>query len=62
MILSKLFQMQLFTQMIGSVPADYICHKKPKYSSVFYVDRACVRCIDDLHADNNDSWVHGGKP
>ena len=57
--------MQLFTLMIGSIPADYICCKKPtavKYSSIFVVDLACVRCIDDLHADDNGSWVHGGKP
>jgi len=51
--------------MIGSVPADYICHKKStaiKYSSVFVVDLACVWCIDDLCSDDNGSWVHDGKP
>ena len=22
----------------------------------------CVRCIDDLRADDNGVWIHGGKP
>ena len=57
--------LQLFTLMIGSVPADRICCRKPTavtYSSVFVVDLTCVRCIDDLRADDNGVWVHGGKP
>ena len=56
---------QLFTLMIGTVPSDRICHKKPTsvtYSSVFVVDLSCVRCIDDLRADDNGVWTHGGKP
>ena len=56
---------QLFTLMVGTVPADRICHRKPTsvtYSSVFVVDLSCVRCIDDLRADDNGVWVHGGKP
>ena len=32
------------------------------YSSVFAIDLSCVRCIDDLRADDNGVWVHGGKP
>ena len=56
---------QLFTLMIGTVPADRICHRKPTavtYSSVFVIDLDCVRCIDDLRADDNGAWTHGGKP
>ena len=56
---------QLFTLMIGAVPADCICHRKPTsvtYSSVFVIDLLCVQCIDDLRADDNGVWVHGGKP
>ena len=26
------------------------------------VDLSCVRCIDDLRADDNGVWIHGGKP
>ena len=51
--------------MIGSVPVDHICREKPTavtYSSVFVVDLSCIRCIDDLCADDNGAWVHGGKP
>ena len=51
--------------MIGTVPANHICHRKPTsvtYSSVFVVDLSCVRCIDDLHADDNGAWIRGCKP
>ena len=51
--------------MIGTVPDERICHQKPtavRYSSVFVVDLSCVGCLDDLRADNNSVWVHGGKP
>ena len=51
--------------MIGGIPVDRICHKKPTavtYSSVFVVDLNFIRCIDDLRADDNGAWVHGGKP
>ena len=57
--------LQLFTLAIGSVPANRICCRKPTavtYSSVFVVDLTCVRCIDDLRADVNGVWIHGGKP
>ena len=56
---------QLFTLMIGTVPANRICHRKPTSvtcNSVFVVDLSCVRCIDDLCADDNGAWIHGGKP
>ena len=56
---------QLFTLMIGTLPSDHICHRKPTsvtYNSAFVVDLSCVRCIDDLRADNNGVWMHGGKP
>ena len=56
---------QLFSLMIGAVPADQICHRKPTpvtYSSVFVIDLNCVRCIDDLRADDNGAWTHGSKP
>ena len=26
------------------------------------IDLSSVRCIDDLHADDNGVWIHGGKP
>ena len=57
--------LQLFTLMIGSVPANRICCRKPTavaYSSIFVVDLTCVCCIDDLRADDNGVWIHGGKP
>ena len=56
---------QLFTLMIGAVPAERLCNKKPTsvtYSSVFVVNLLCVRNIDDLRADDNGAWIHGGKP
>ena len=56
---------QLFTLMLGKIPADHICQRKPTsvtYSSVFVVDLTNVRCIDDLRADDNGVWCHGGKP
>lgn len=28
----------------------------------FVLDLSCVRCIDDLCADDNGVWMHGGKP
>ena len=51
--------------MIGTVPADRICHRKPTsvtYNGVFVVDLSCVHCIDDLRADDNGVWTHAGKP
>ena len=42
---------QLFTLMIGTIPADRICQRKPTsvtYSGVFVIDLSCVKCIDDL--------------
>ena len=56
---------QLFQVMVGEVPQDRICRRKPTgvtYSSVFVVDLSCVSCLDDLRADDNGVWVHGGKP
>ena len=56
---------QLFTLMIGTVPADRICSRKPtsvRYGSVFIVDLSCVKSILDLRADDNGVWLHGGKP
>jgi len=56
---------KLFTLMIGTIPADHICQRKPTsvtYSSVFVVDLSCVKCIDDLHTDDNGVWMHGEKP
>ena len=56
---------QLLTLMIGSVPPDRICTRKPTgviQNSVFVVDLSCVRCLEDLRADDNGVWVHGGKP
>ena len=56
---------QLFTLMLGTVPADKICSRKPTsvhYSSVFVVNLECVASIDDLRADDNGAWLHGGKP
>ena len=32
------------------------------FSSVFVVDLSSIHCIDDLCADDNSTWVHGGKP
>ena len=55
---------QLFTLMIGSVPAYRICCKSllQLLTAVFVVDLSSIRCIDDLRADDNGAWVHGGKP
>ena len=56
---------QPFQLMVGIVPGKSVCHKKPtgvRYSSVFVVDLSCVSCLDDLRADDNGVWVHGGKP
>ncbi len=56
---------QLFTLMIGTVPRDRICSRKPtsvRCSSVFVVDLSCVDSIEDLRADDNGVWHHGGKP
>ena len=47
---------QLFTLMLGKIPADCICKRKPTsvtYSSVFVIDLTCVKWIDDLRADDN---------
>ena len=41
------------------------CHRKPTaitYSSVFVINLPCMHCIDDLRADDNGAWIHGGKP
>ena len=51
--------------MIGTLPSECICRRNPTpvtYNSIFVVDLTCVRCIDDLHADDNGVWTHGGKP
>ena len=56
---------QLFTLMIGTLPSDRICHRKPTsvtYSGVFVVNLTCVHCIDDLRAHDNGVWTHAGKP
>lgn len=56
---------QLFTLMIGTVPPNRICYRKPTsvtYSSVFVIDLSSIHCIDDLRADDNGVWIHGGKP
>ena len=56
---------QLFQIMIGEVPSNCVCHRKPTgvtYSSVFVIDLSCVSCLEDLRADDNGVWVHGGKP
>ena len=56
---------QLFQLMVGSLPEHLICHQKPvgvRYSSVFVVDLSVVTCLEDLRADDNGTWVHGGKP
>ena len=31
-------------------------------NSVFVIDLSCIRCLEDLRADDNGVWVHGGKP
>ena len=51
--------------MIGTLPSECICRRNPTpvtHNSIFVVDLTCVRCIDDLHADDNGVWTHGGKP
>ena len=56
---------QLFQLMIGAVPESRVCHRKPvgvRYSSVFVVDLSCVSSLNDIRADDNNTWVHGGKP
>ena len=56
---------QLFQLMIGSVPMDRICYRKPTgvvYNSVFVVDLSSIIRIEDLRADDNGAWIHGGKP
>ena len=56
--------LQLFQLIIGLVPGDRICCRKPTgvtYSSVFVVDLHHVTRIEDLRADDNGAWVHGGK-
>ena len=56
---------QLFTLMIGTIPPNRICYRKPTsitYSSAFVIDLSSVHCIDDLSADNNGVWIHRGKP
>ena len=56
---------QLFQLMIGAIPQNRVCHRKPTgvtYGSVFVVDLSYVDRIKDLRADDNGAWVHGGKP
>jgi len=56
---------QLFQLMVGIVPDNCVCYQKPSgvtYSSVVVVDLSCVSCLEDLKADDNGAWVHGGKP
>ena len=56
---------QLFQLMVGTLPENRICHQKPvgvRYSSVFVVDLSGISCLEDLRADDNGTWVHGGKP
>ena len=56
---------QLFSLMLGMIPANCICKRKPTsvtYSSVFVVDLTCIKSIDDLRADDNGVWRHSGKP
>ena len=51
--------------MIGAIPPNCICYRKPTsvtYSSVFIINLSSVHCIDDLRADDNSVWIHGGKP
>ena len=31
------------------------------YSNLVF-DLSCVSCLEDLRADDNGVWVHGGKP
>ena len=47
---------QLFALMVGAVPADRICSRKPtsvRFSAVFVVDLSRVSSLDDLRADDN---------
>lgn len=56
---------QQLTLMIGSVPSDPICKRRPTgitQNSVYVVDLSCIRCLEYLRADDNGVWVHGGKP
>ena len=51
--------------MIGAVPDNHICHRKPSavtYNSVFVDDLSCICCSGDLRADDNGVWIHGGEP
>ena len=46
-------------------PRNRICTRKPTgvtFSSVYVVDLSCVHRLEDLRADDNGVWVHGGKP
>ena len=56
---------QLFQLIVGSLPEHLICHQKPvgvRYSSIFVVDLSGISCLEDLRADDNGIWIHGGKP
>jgi len=33
-----------------------------RYSSGFVVDLSGISCLEDLRADDNGAWIHGGKP
>ena len=51
--------------MIGTLPENGICHQKPvgvRHSSVFVVYLSGVSCLEYLRADDNSTWIHGGKP
>jgi len=51
--------------MVGTIPEEKICKHKPTgvtYSSVFVVDLSHISKIEDLKADDNAAWQHGGKP
>ena len=51
--------------MIASVPPDRVCKRKPAsimQNSVYVLDLSCIRRLEDLRADDNGVWVHGGKP
>ena len=62
---SGLMVTQLFNLMVGTIPEEKICKHKPTgvtYSSVFVVDLSHISKIEDLKADDNGAWQHGGKP
>ena len=57
--------LQLFTLMVGTVPRDRICLRKPTSvtcNSIFVIDLSYIHNIEDLRADDSGVWLHGGKP